>query len=149
MGSVDIPADFLKSCSQHEEYPKKLVAREQYGLSILARAKDRLEKQKELLNLFEPTGKILMPYRNIYRDGSVIQMKLNSEDALGKWLGGVYSTDPEKASSACGVKEDPACRFMYVLATLRPTRPLHREFQLTLHSKLGSSSPTAPQRPCC
>ncbi|MBE3049314.1 hypothetical protein IMZ48_43805 [Candidatus Bathyarchaeota archaeon] len=113
MASFDIPADFLKSCREHDAYPRSLVAREQYGQRILNLAKDRLEKQKARLNLFVDSGRIAIPYRNISRDGTVTQMKLNSEDGLGKWLGDVYSTDPEKQGSAVlGAKEDAACRVM-------------------------------------
>ena len=112
MAGADIPADFLKSCREHESYPKKLVAREQYGQRILALAKTRLEKQKARLNLFEPSGRIAIPYRDISPDGTVTQMKLKSEDDLGKWLGDVYSTDLEKQGGVLGAKEDTACRFM-------------------------------------
>lgn len=112
MASFDIPADFLKSCREHEAYPKKLVAREQYGQRILTLARDRLEKQKARLNLFDPSGRIAIPYRNVSRDGTVTQMKLDSEDGLGEWLGDVYSTDPEKQGAGFDAKGDPACRFM-------------------------------------
>lgn len=112
MTSFDIPADFLKSCREYDAYPRKLVSRERYGQPMLALAKDRLDKQKKRLNLFDTSGKTAIPYRNISRDGAVTQMKLNSEEGLQRWLGGVYAADPEKQGDASGAKEDPACRFM-------------------------------------
>ncbi|SPO07391.1 uncharacterized protein DNG_10085 [Cephalotrichum gorgonifer] len=112
MESVNIPASFLKSCGQHEAYPKKLVARDQYGNTILALAKNRLIERTTRLNLFDPKNETLIPFRLISRDGTVTQNKLHSENELGIWLGDSFPTDTESPGKVFGAKADPACRFM-------------------------------------
>lgn len=112
MASNNLPKAFVESIKEYEKYPKSIVERAQLDVDILCQHSYRLAERAKKLSLFVSEDELLIPYREVGRDGVVANKSLIKDRDVLQYLSDGRGMDSCNPQAQVQLKEDPAYRAM-------------------------------------